>query len=161
MIDAKQNKGDKKVMKSLLKLGMKRVDGVTRVTLKKRDGMVFIVDDPQVLRSADNENSFAVVGELKFDDPRAREQQATAAKYAEAQKMVAEQMAKAKKAEASGKAGGDAADKDDGPALSEEGITSQHISMVMEHTNCKRNEAIKALHESKDDMIQAVMNLTK
>ena len=146
-------------MKSLLKLGMKRVDGVTRVTLKKRDGMVFIVDDPQVLRSADNENSFAVVGELKFDDPRAREQQATAAKYAEAQKIVAEQMAKAKAAESA--KGGDAAAKDDGPALSEEGITSQHINMVMEHTSCTRNEAIKALHESNDDMIQAVMNLTK
>ena len=147
-------------MKSLLKLGMKRVDGVTRVALKKRDGMVFIVADPQVLRSSDNENSFAIVGELQFDDPRAREQQATAAKYAEAQKMVQEQMAKAKAAEAATKKDGDAA-KDDGPALSEEGITAQHITMVMEHTNCTRNEAIKALHESKDDMIQAVMNLTK
>ena len=63
---------------------MKQFDGVTRVTLRKRDGMIFVVNDPQVLRSADNGNSFAIIGELKFDDPSQRMQAAEASKYAEA-----------------------------------------------------------------------------
>ena len=50
-----------------------------------------------------------------------------------------------------------AATKDDGPAESEAGLTPNHINMVMEHTSCTRNEAIKALRESNDDMINAVM----
>jgi len=32
--------------------------------------------------------------------------------------------------------------------------------MVMDHTNCTHNEAIKVLRETNDDMVQAVMKLT-
>ena len=64
------NRGEKKCRKTLLKLGMKQFDGVTRVTLKKRDGMIFVINDPQVLRSEEgNGNSFAILGELRLDDP--------------------------------------------------------------------------------------------
>ena len=50
--------------------------------------------------------------------------------------------------------------KDDGEPLSEEGITANHIKMVMDHTSCTRNAAIRALRETSDDMVQAVMKLT-
>ena len=85
--DAKNlNRGEKKCRKALLKLGMKQFDGVTRVTLRKRDGMICVVNDPQVLRSENNGNSFAVLGELSFDDPSKRLQAAESQKYAEAQR---------------------------------------------------------------------------
>ena len=45
-------------------------------------------------------------------------------------------------------------------AEDEAGITPNHINMVMEHTSCTRNEAIRALRESNDDMINAVMKLS-
>ena len=48
-------------------------------------------------------------------------------------------------------------DDENEPPLSEEGITPNHITMVMEHANCTRREAILALRETKDDMINAVM----
>ena len=51
--------------------------------------------------------------------------------------------------------------KEDGPALSEEGITPGHIDMVIEHTGCTRNEAIRVLRETNNDMIDAVVKLTK
>jgi NACalpha-BTF3-like transcription factor len=82
------NRGEKKCRKALLKLGMKQFDGVTRVTLRKRDGMIFVVNDPQVLRSENNGNSFAVLGELSFDDPSKRMQAAESQKYIEAQKQA-------------------------------------------------------------------------
>ena len=53
------------------------------------------------------------------------------------------------------------AKKDDGEPLDEAGLTPTHINMVMEHTNCSRNIAIQALRDNNDDMINAVMSLTK
>ena len=137
---------------------MKQFDGVTRVTLRKRDGMIFVINDPQVLRTEGDGNSFAIIGELKFDDPSSRMQQLEASKYAEAQKQAQAALAAQQKAAAADKTTTKA---EDGPALSEEGITPGHITMVMEHTQCSRNEAIQALRETGDDMINAVMKLTK
>ena len=138
---------------------MKQVDGITRVTLRKRDGMIFVVNDPQVLRSENNGNSFAVLGELSFDDPSKRMQAAESQKYVEAQRQAMMQ-AQTEKYLASGQAKAEPK-KDDGEPLSEEGITAGHINIVMDHTNCSRNEAIQALRDNKDDMISAVMALTK
>ena len=52
------------------------------------------------------------------------------------------------------------ADAADEAAEDESGITPSHINMVMEHTTCTRNQAIRALRESNDDMINAVMKLS-
>jgi nascent polypeptide-associated complex subunit alpha len=50
-------------------------------------------------------------------------------------------------------------DDDDGEPLSEDGLTPDHIKMVMEHGGCSRNKAIKVLRECNDDTVQAVMKL--
>ena len=50
-------------------------------------------------------------------------------------------------------------DDEDGEPLSEEGLTADHIKMVMEHGKCSRNKAIKVLRECNDDTVQAVMKL--
>ena len=51
--------------------------------------------------------------------------------------------------------------EDDSVALPEDGLTVQHIDMVMQHANCSRNKAIRALREANDDMVAAVMKLTQ
>ncbi|TNV75763.1 hypothetical protein FGO68_gene5037 [Halteria grandinella] len=51
--------------------------------------------------------------------------------------------------------------EDDSVPLSEEGLTAQHIDMVMQHASCSRNTAIRVLRESNDDMVAAVMKLTQ
>mgnify|MGYP006177759273 FL=1 len=43
--------------------------------------------------------------------------------------------------------------KDDEAPLNEDGLTPNHITMVMDHGNCSRNAAIKALRETNDDMV--------
>ena len=154
----KLNRGEKKCRKALTKLGMKAFGGITRVTIKKRDGFIFMINDPEVLISSDNGNQFVCFGELKYDDPNQRLQQAEAAKMA-----AAHQAAHAAGTAHTHDAPVEDAKKppaSDEPAESEEGITANHINMVMEHTNCTRNEAIRALKESNDDMINAVMKLS-
>ena len=118
--------------------------------------MIFYVNEPEVLRSADNGNSFVVFGELRLDDPNQRLQQMEAKKFAEQQMAAAAQAQPTTAPEEDKKA-----DEGDEAAESEEGVTASHIGMVMEHTQCTRNEAIRALKASDDDMITAVMKLTK
>lgn len=62
---------------------MKQFPGITRVTIKKRDGFIFQVNDPEVMISGDNGNQFVVFGELKIDDPSQRLAQAEANKMAQ------------------------------------------------------------------------------
>ena len=59
------NRNEKKCRKALMKVGMKQLTGITRVTLKKRDGLIFVIDDPKVLNL---DNSYAIFGELKLED---------------------------------------------------------------------------------------------
>jgi nascent polypeptide-associated complex subunit alpha len=66
------NRGEKKCRKALLKLGMKQMTGITRVSLRKRDGLIFVINDPEVLKSGTNENSYAIFGELRLEDPNSR-----------------------------------------------------------------------------------------
>merc|ERR1711862_272253 len=125
---------------------MKQLTGITRVTLKKRDGLIFVIDDPEVLNL---DSSYAIFGELKLGDLNRQMQMEQAKKFAQ----------RAPKAQAPAAKAGEAP-ADDGEPLSEEGLTQNHIKMVMDHTNCTRNQAIKVLRETNDDMVQAVMKLT-
>jgi len=43
--------------------------------------------------------------------------------------------------------------------LNEEGLTLENIKLVMEHTKCTRAEAIKALRETNNDLVNAILNL--
>lgn len=132
---------------------MKQLTGITRVSLRKRDGLIFVINDPEVLKSSTNENSFAIFGELKLEDPNSRLTQAEAKKFTEAK--PSEEGAKTAEDKEEPKI-----EEETGP-LSEEGLTPQHIDMVMQHANCTRNAAIKALREANDDMVAAVMKLTQ
>merc|ERR1719453_1555441 len=140
------NRNEKKCRKALMKVGMKQLTGITRVTLKKRDGLIFVIDDPEVLNI---DNSYAIFGELKLEDMNRQSQMEQAKKFA----AQAPQVKAATKTPAV-----DA--KEDGEPLPEEGLTPNHITMVMDHANCSRNAAIRVLRETNDDMVQAVMKLT-
>ena len=139
-----QNRNEKKCRKALVKVGMKSLTGITRVTLKKRDGLIFVIDDPEVLNL---DNSYAIFGELKLEDLNRQMQMEQAKKFAQ-------QAPQPKAATAV------AAPEDDGEPLPEEGLTPNHISMVMDHAKCSRNKAIRVIRETNDDMVQAVMKLT-
>merc|ERR1740139_221243 len=147
--------GERKCRKALQKLGLKECDGFTRITLKKRDGVIFVMNDPDVFKSS--ENSYVAFGELKIEDPNQRAHDAAAQKFQEEQKAsIMSSMSKSaeKPAEAKAEVSNEAAEN-------EEGLTASHIDMVMNHASCSRNEAVRALRAANDDMIAAVMQLTQ
>jgi len=139
------NRGEKKCRKALMKVGMKQLTGITRVTLKKRDGLIFVIDDPEVLNL---DNSYAIFGELKLEDLNRQMQMEQAKKFAQ----------QAPQAKAPAKVA--AKEPENEEPLPEDGLTPNHITMVMDHAQCSRNKAIRVLRETNDDMVQAVMKLT-
>ena len=139
---------------------MKQFPGITRVTIKKRDGFIFMINNPEVLISGDNGNQFVCFGELKYDDPNQRMAQAEAHKMAHAAGHAHSHEDAAAQVAAGAAAAQKPAAASDEAAEDEAGITPNHINMVMEHTSCTRNEAIRALRESGDDMINAVMKIS-
>ena len=144
--DSKQfNRGEKKCRKALVKIGMKQMGGIQRITLKKRDGMIFVIDDPEVLSL---DNSYAIFGELKFEDSNRQMHMEQARKFAE------------QTAANAGKAAAPKEEKADEP-VDETGITPDNINIVMEHANCSRSAAVKALRETNDDTVQAVMKINE
>jgi len=60
--DKKNNKSEKKVRKALGKLGMVKVTGVNRVTVKPKDNNILIIKDAEVFSSKDVENTFIIFG---------------------------------------------------------------------------------------------------
>merc|ERR1719473_1012075 len=81
----KLNRGEKKCRKALQKLGMKSVEGFTRISLRKRDGVIFVMNEPDVFKST--ENSYCCFGELKIEDPNQRMQQMEAKKFTDEQQQ--------------------------------------------------------------------------
>ena len=168
--EKKFSKAEKKSIKALSKMGMKAMTGITRVTLKRRDGIIFVINIPEVYKSPTSDNSFVCVGELKMDEPRIdnlpqaqpKAPTASAPKPAEthsaapAEHKATDSKEEEKKAESAAKP-----DADDDEELDEGALTPMHIDMVMQNANCTRREAVKALIAANNDMVNAIMHLTK
>ena len=170
--DKKLNKAEKKCIKHLNKMGLKSLSGITRVTLKRRDGIIFVISNPEVYKSPTSENSYVVVGELKMDEPRI-DNLPTAAKPAATGQAKTSDVQTDGSAKASDKAADskeedktqdsktqEVADGDD-ENLDESSLTPMHIDMVMQNASCTRSEAVKALIASNNDMVNAIMHLSK
>jgi len=156
------SRGEKKARKAIIKLGMKLVPGVERVTMKKSKNMMFVITKPDVYKNPGSD-SYIVFGEAKVEDLRARD--------AELQRQ---QMASQSGAGGGGGRSGDtnsrlapnqipsaapstsAADED----VDESGVDPKDIELVVSQAGCTRSAAVKALKENDLDIVNAIMSLT-
>ena len=146
-------KAEKKVRKALSKLGMVKVDGVNRVTMKQKDNYILYINHPEVFSSPQNPNSFIIFGELTFED---HEKKLTQDKLEELKKE-GEQLktVKEKKEEPKVEV------VQEGEELSEEGLEKEAIETVMNEGNCSRAAAIKALRAHNGDTVEALLDVGK
>lgn len=144
-------KSEKKVRKALGKLGMVKMEGVNRVTMKQKDNYIIIVKDPEVYSSPQNENSFIIFGELTFDDPDKKlSQEAIEQMKKESEKMKSEtEKAPEQKVEVVAEEG----------EVSEEGLDPESIQTVMTEGKCTRAQAIKALRKHNGDPVEALLEI--
>lgn len=158
---SKQTKGEKKARKAILKLGMKGVPGISRVTIRKSKSILFVINQPEVFKSPGSD-TYIVFGEAKIEDMSQQLHNAAANKMKERSAAEASEGAKtvntAADQEAENVAEADLSD--DNEELDSAGLEDKDIELTMTQANVSRNKAIKALREHNNDMVEAIMALT-
>ncbi|GAA5843385.1 hypothetical protein JCM11251_002466 [Rhodosporidiobolus azoricus] len=150
--DSVLGRGETKARKALSKLGLKQVDGVTRVVIRRSKNALFVISNPQVFKSPASE-CYVVFGEAKPEDPSAGFPQL-------AQLAQAEQLAQQQQQQALGSAGKASAEGEKGAEADadETGIDEADINVVTSQANCSREQAVKALKAANGDIVQAILD---
>lgn len=162
---AKQNRSEKKTRRAMLKLGMKSVEGVLRVTVKKSKNILFVISKPDVFKSPVSD-TYVIFGEAKIEDLSAQAAQNAAERFSNSKKPSFETAAAAA-------AGGEeaaaievdaetaaAGGEDEPEAQDEEGVEARDIELVMQQASVTRAQAVKALKDNNNDIVNAIMDLS-
>ncbi|XP_032976872.1 nascent polypeptide-associated complex subunit alpha-like [Rhinolophus ferrumequinum] len=148
---AKQSWSEKKARKATSKLGLRQVTGVTRVTIRKSKNILFVISKPDVYKSPASD-TYIVFGEAKIED---LSQQA--------------QLAAAEKFKVQGEAVSNIQENTQTPTVQEEseeeevdetGVEVTDIELVMTRAKVSRAKAVRALKNSSNDIVNAIMELT-
>ena len=151
--DKKGAKGEKKVRKALGKLGMTKVEGVNRVTIRQKDNYILVVKDPEVFTSAQTENTYIIFGELTMDDPEKKfDREALEKMKNEGEKLKTENAPEKKD---------NVQIVDEGEEDTGEDLDPTAIDTVMKEGNCSRAKAVKALRANDKDVVSAILNLNQ
>ncbi|KAL1188952.1 Nascent polypeptide-associated complex subunit alpha-like protein 3 [Cardamine amara subsp. amara] len=150
---SKQSRSEKKSRKAMLKLGMKPITGVSRVTVKKSKNILFVISKPDVFKSPASE-TYVIFGEAKIEDlsSQLQSQAAEQFKAPDLSNMIS-------KGETSNAAAAAAA-QDDDEEVDEEGVEPKDIELVMTQAGVSKPRAVKALKAADGDIVSAIMELT-
>lgn len=149
---SKQSRSEKKSRKAMLKLGMKPVTGVSRVTIKRTKNILFVISRPDVFKSPNSE-TYVIFGEAKIEDLSSQLQTQAAQQF----KMpdVGSVMSKP---DVSG-AGASLADEEE-EEVDDTGVEARDIDLVMTQAGVSKGKAVKALKTHNGDIVSAIMELT-
>merc|ERR1711920_1162821 len=128
--------------------GMKPVQGIVRVTVKKSKNILFVISKPYV-HKAPSSDTYVVSGEAKIEDLGAQAQ-------ASAAQSVTQDVGAATK-EDSTPAVEEAGDDGD---VDETGIEPKDIELVVAQAQCSRAKAVQALKANNNDIVEAIMQLS-
>ncbi|KAG0039567.1 hypothetical protein BGZ82_007675 [Podila clonocystis] len=140
-----QSKSEIKARKALSKLGLVKVHGVTRVTVRRSGQPLLAISQPDVYMSK-NSDTHIVFGEGQTEDLAALQSQL------QATKDVLEDAAEAPAAAAD--------EEEDDEEVDETGVESSDIDLVIAQANVSRSKAVKALKNNNNDIVNAIMELT-
>ncbi|KAG0344384.1 hypothetical protein BG004_004522 [Podila humilis] len=141
-----QSKNEIKARKALSKLGLVKVKGVTRVTVRSLGQPLLAISQPDVYMSK-NSDTHIVFGEGQTEDLAALQSQL------QATKDVLEDAGDAMPA-------AEAIDEEEDEEVDETGVEAGDIDLVMAQANVSRAKAVKALKNHNNDIVNAIMELT-
>ncbi|XP_008808269.1 nascent polypeptide-associated complex subunit alpha-like protein 4 [Phoenix dactylifera] len=148
---SKQSRSEKKSRKAMLKLGMKPITGVSRVTIKRTKNILFIISKPDVFKSPNSE-TYVMFGEAKIEDLSSQLQTQAAQQF-----RMPDLSSVMAKPDASAAAA--PADEDE-EEIDETGVEPRDIDLVMTQAGVSRGKAVKALKTHNGDIVSAIMELT-
>ncbi|XP_045438412.1 NAC-alpha domain-containing protein 1 [Pipistrellus kuhlii] len=154
---AKQSRSEKKARKAMSKLGLRQVQGVTRITIHKSKNILFVIAKPDVFRSPASD-TYVVFGEAKIEDLSQQVHRAAAEKFkvpAEPSTLVPESTPGPRvQPESESESEGEEEEVD------EAGLELRDIELVMAQANVSRAKAVRALRDNQSDIVNAIMELT-
>ncbi|KAJ6748664.1 putative proteinSCENT POLYPEPTIDE ASSOCIATED COMPLEX ALPHA SUBUNIT-RELATED [Salix purpurea] len=150
---SKQSRSEKKSRKAMLKLGMKPVTGVSRVTIKRTKNILFFISKPDVFKSPNSE-TYVIFGEAKIEDLSSQLQTQAAQQF-----RVPDMSSMLPKSDASTAAAAAPADEEE-EEVDETGVEPRDIDLVMTQAGVSRSKAVKALQTNNGDIVSAIMELT-
>ncbi|CAN7008894.1 unnamed protein product [Brassica rapa subsp. trilocularis] len=150
---SKQSRSEKKSRKAMLKLGMKPVTDVSRVTIKRSKNVLFVISKPDVFKSPNSE-TYVIFGEAKIDDMSSQLQAQAAQRF----KMpdVASMIPNSDAFEAAAVA----QEEDEDDDVDETGVEAKDVELVMTQAGVSKAKATKALKANDGDIVSAIMELT-
>ncbi|KAI0277690.1 nascent polypeptide-associated complex, alpha subunit [Russula aff. rugulosa BPL654] len=157
-LDKIQSRSERKARKALLGLGLKKISGITRVTLRRPKNLLFVIASPDVFKSQ-NSDTYIVFGEAKMEDMN------TQGHLGPSQQLAGSGAGSTTTLDPS-RTGKDSENPDDVPELEapedddpvdETGVDPKDIELVMAQVNCSRAKAVRVLKESGGDLINAIM----
>ncbi|KAI9656636.1 MAG: GAL4 enhancer protein [Alyxoria varia] len=176
---AVHSRNEKKARKAIGKLGLSKVQGITRVTLRRPKNILLVISNPDVYKSTSS-NTWIIFGEAKIEDLNSQAQANAAQQLAAAeQQQNAATAAGAVTGGPSGESGAAAAaaaagkGKDEGKKAEEDdedeeeegevddsGLEAKDIELVMGQASCSKRRACKALKENDGDIVNSIMSLS-
>ncbi|PWA93341.1 nascent polypeptide-associated complex subunit alpha-like protein 1 [Artemisia annua] len=145
---SRQTRSEKKSRKAMLKLGMKPIPGVSRVTVKKSKNILFVISKPDVFKSPASD-TYVIFGEAKIEDLNSQ-----------MQSQAAEQFKAPNFSNAGYKPEPAAATAQDDEDVDESGVEPKDIELVMTQAGVSRSKAVRALKAAEGDIVSAIMELT-
>ncbi|KAE8674645.1 Nascent polypeptide-associated complex subunit alpha-like protein 3 [Hibiscus syriacus] len=145
---SKQSRSEKKSRKAMLKLGMKPIPGVSRVTVKKSKNILFIISKPDVFKSPTSD-TYVIFGEAKIEDLSSQ-----------LQTQAAEQFKAPDLSHVVSKPESSSALAQEDEEVDETGVEPKDIELVMTQAGVSRSKAVKALKAADGDIVSAIMDLT-
>jgi nascent polypeptide-associated complex subunit alpha len=166
----RQTKQEKKSRKALMKLGLKAVPDVSRVTVKRPKQGLLVFTRPDVFKSPSS-NTYVIFGEAKMEDPGMNRFGDAAKAFGDAEDFdipglddddgpPALEDADDDGPPALEDADDAADDAADGAAASADGLEETDINLVVSQTGASREDAIKALTKHNSDIVNAIMSLS-
>uniref|UniRef100_A0A0D6RB07 NAC-A/B domain-containing protein n=1 Tax=Araucaria cunninghamii TaxID=56994 RepID=A0A0D6RB07_ARACU len=156
------SRNEKKARKAIGKLGLKHVPGITRVTLRRPKGILFVISNPDVYRSPTS-NTWIIFGEAKIEDLNSQSQAAAAQQLAAAEAAQGDHAGHDHAAEGKGKAPEEKKpeeEDDDDEEVDDSGLEAKDIELVMTQASVSRKKAVKALKENGNDIVNSIMALS-
>ncbi|KAM1446328.1 hypothetical protein ACFX2I_042239 [Malus domestica] len=136
----------------MLKLGMKPVTGVSRVTIKRTKNILFFISKPDVFKSPKSD-TYVIFGEAKIEDLSSQLQTQAAQQF-----RMPDMSSVMGKPEISAAAAG--AQDEEEEEVDETGVEPRDIDLVMTQAGVSRSKAVKALKTHSGDIVSAIMELT-
>merc|ERR1712093_592984 len=154
------SRNEKKARKAIAKLGLKKIEGITRVTLRRPKNILFVISQPDVYKSP-NSNTYIIFGEAKIEDLNSQAQAAAAQQLSQqegAAEHTHDRSDKGKAPEVEAKK--EEEEEDDGEEVDETGLEAKDIELVMAQASVSRKKAVKALKENDNDIVNSIMALS-